>query len=339
MPRVSIVLLSWNQAQFIRPCLESIAAQTFRDFDVVAIDNGSTDGSADLIEQVSDDLGVPLTLIRNASNEGIPRALNSALRSVTGEFIAPFAADDVMLEHRLDAQVRHLDDRGPDYLAVSGDVALIDPQGMPLTYSPAVWLDPSGELGLVDRAGMPVRESSDVYGAMRTPWLLDEARQLENVIAGNSPLTATAMFRSSAYSTIGTYDESIAFEDYDYWLRITQQSRVAYRPGVVVLYRRHQSNATNRDSFIWDSVLDSLSNVHPASLKEAERAALAESLRKARFRCALAGMAEGLPDSRQRLMRVVRDPSQGGGRRIRAMVSVVHPGLAQRLVGSVGNLS
>jgi glycosyltransferase involved in cell wall biosynthesis len=243
MPRVSIVLLSWNQSAFVPACLESIARQSFVDFEVVAIDNGSSDGSADLIERQSEKLGLPLTLVRNAANEGIPKALNRALESVSGEFVVPFAADDIMLRHRLEEQVDQFDQCGLEYLAVSGDVALIDPQGKPLTYSPAVWLDPSGDLSLVDEVGNSVREGTDVFGVMRTPWLLDEERQFENVLAGNSPLTATAMFRASAYSSIGHYDESIAIEDYDYWLRIAQQSRICYRPGVVVLYRRQPKRA------------------------------------------------------------------------------------------------
>ncbi|HZE89044.1 MAG TPA: glycosyltransferase family 2 protein [Verrucomicrobiae bacterium] len=92
MARVSVLVVSWNSRGFLPACLKSIEAQTHRHVETIVVDNGSTDGSADLVARDFPEA----TLIRNATNEGFCRANNQALKRATGVFILCLNADAIL---------------------------------------------------------------------------------------------------------------------------------------------------------------------------------------------------------------------------------------------------
>lgn len=104
--RVTVLLPVYNGAPFLREALDSIFAQTFRDFELLVIDDGSTDGSDRIAESYNDPR---LRLVRNGANLGLVTTLNKGLRMAQGEYVARMDADDISLPHRLATQVRFLD--------------------------------------------------------------------------------------------------------------------------------------------------------------------------------------------------------------------------------------
>jgi GT2 family glycosyltransferase len=89
MDRVSVIIVNWNGRQFLEPCLHSVEAQTFRDFEVIVVDNNSTDGSAELLER---DFGW-VRLIRNTDNKGFAAANNQGIAASAAPFVATLNND------------------------------------------------------------------------------------------------------------------------------------------------------------------------------------------------------------------------------------------------------
>ena len=116
MPKVSILMPVYNSAEFLREAIESMLSQSFKDFEFLIVDDGSTDGSAGILaEYVEKDSRI--RIIRNEKNQGIVYSLNRGLKECTGEYIARMDSDDIALKERLDKQIAVLD-KNPDIIAL-----------------------------------------------------------------------------------------------------------------------------------------------------------------------------------------------------------------------------
>jgi glycosyltransferase involved in cell wall biosynthesis len=113
-PRVTLILPVYNGEAYLRPAIDSLLRQTFRDFELLIIDDGSTDGSAAIVASYADER---IRFQRNARNFGLIATLNKGFELARGEFIARMDCDDISLPHRLERQL--------DYLACHPDVALV----------------------------------------------------------------------------------------------------------------------------------------------------------------------------------------------------------------------
>src|SRR5580700_5240809 len=104
MARVSVLLTCFNHLKFLPQALDSVRAQTYRDFDVLAIDDGSTDGTREWLAQQKD-----IRTVCNARNLGTYGSLNAALERTSGELVAILNDDDVWMPEKLEKQVQLLD--------------------------------------------------------------------------------------------------------------------------------------------------------------------------------------------------------------------------------------
>jgi glycosyltransferase involved in cell wall biosynthesis len=101
-PVVSIIMPVFNAGQFLEPAIASIFAQTFNDWELVAVDDGSTDGSWAYLQRINDPR---VRIMRNERNRGVPTTLNRAIESSRGPWIARMDADDIILPRRLELQL------------------------------------------------------------------------------------------------------------------------------------------------------------------------------------------------------------------------------------------
>ncbi len=103
MPRLaSIIVPCWNQREFTRLCVQGLFRHTRRPWELIVIDNGSTDGTGDYLAGVQDASGVPVTIIANAQNVGFPRAINQGLQAARGEYLVLLNNDAVVTDGWLD---------------------------------------------------------------------------------------------------------------------------------------------------------------------------------------------------------------------------------------------
>lgn len=207
IPRLSVVLPVYNAGRYLAEAVESILQQSFQDFELIAVNDGSTDGSPRILEALAS--RDPRIRILNQENRGQVASMNRAVGEARADLVARMDADDIALSHRFEDQVGHLDAH-PEVVLVGGRTIVIDERGVPLD----VWEPPVSASAL--RATLP--------------------RQ-------NCFCHPSVIFRKSAFEECGGYREAYApSEDYDLWLRLLEIGEVANVPRVVLAYRFHREN-------------------------------------------------------------------------------------------------
>mgnify|MGYP006275240315 CR=1 FL=1 len=220
---VAVLLLSWNQSRFAAETVRSVADQTGVTIEVVAVDNGSTDGSADVVAEAARSHGLTLDPIRNDTNRGISTALNQALALTTAPFVVPFACDDVMLPGRLATQAGLLRALPTTVAGVCGVAVVCDADGV----------DVAGEDDLPWRLG--------------TQLVNDPVRARLGLLGADGPLMPATMLRRSTLDALGGFDESYPFEDLPlyYGAVFGLGQTFHHHPEPVTRYRWHGGNGSN----------------------------------------------------------------------------------------------
>jgi glycosyltransferase involved in cell wall biosynthesis len=203
MPKVSILMSVYNGEAHLQEAIDSLLEQTFRDFEFVILDDGSTDSSSQMLAAYAEQ-DSRIVLVRNEENLGLVRSLNKGLTLVRGEYIARQDADDVSLSNRLELQTRFLDSH-PEVGALGTAVKIINEQGITI--------------------------KEDRFPA--------EHEQLQAYLFISNQLHhSTMMVRQSLMQELGGYDETMLHaEDYDLWWRLSCRSRLATLPDLLLLRR------------------------------------------------------------------------------------------------------
>ena len=242
-PRVTVLMAVHNGEPHLRAAVESVLAQTYPDFELLIVDDGSTDGSADVVRSYEDRR---IRLLENERNLGQIPSLNRALREAHGEYVARLDHDDLCLPERLERQVEELDAEPSAALA-------------------GTWID------VVDEDG---RLWATVRGDIAT-FVDFVAAILVNQFPFGHP---SIMFRREIALELGGYDESLgAAEDLDLYRRLAlarHEVRVVRAP--LVLYRRHVEQMSQAKSHI---VAESDAFGHERFIAELAPAAPAGALR------------------------------------------------------------
>ena len=107
MPKISVIISAYNHEKYVAKSIESILNQTFLDFELIVVDNGSSDSTYKIIKTIKDPR---IKIFRIKKNIGFGYALNFALNKSRGEYISLFSSDDIGLPDKLKKQVKYLDD-------------------------------------------------------------------------------------------------------------------------------------------------------------------------------------------------------------------------------------
>jgi glycosyltransferase involved in cell wall biosynthesis len=208
-PSVTVLMPVYNNERHLKPAVASILEQSHADFEFIIINDGSIDGSSEILHDFAEkDSRIRLY---ERPNTGYCRALNEGLGYARGEFIARMDADDIAVPDRFGRQVAYLRDH-PECVALGGRVLLIDDDDDPIR---EMCHEQTHEE--IDAAHMEGKGGTIIHPAM--------------------------MARRSAIEAIGGYDESFHFaEDLDFFLRLAEYGRVANLPEVVLHYRQHLSS-------------------------------------------------------------------------------------------------
>src|SRR5262245_5699214 len=205
-PRLTVLLPVHDAERFLAEAIESVLAQSFRDFELLAIDDGSRDASTEILGGFA--RRDRRLRVVNRPHQGLIATLNDGLALARGELIARMDADDVMLPQRLARQVEALD-REPDLLCIGGAYQVIDERGRRIN-------------------------------AIRRP--CDFESILEALLSGSSAVChAAAAYRRSAVLAAGGYDPSSQLaEDYHLWIRLAEKGCLANLPEEVLQVREHE---------------------------------------------------------------------------------------------------
>jgi len=212
-PKVSIVMPVLNGQRFIAEAIQSILAQTYDCYELLVIDDGSTDATAQTVKSFAGILD--LKYLRHDAPHGIAPSMNDGVRNSTGDMIAFLDHDDAWFPEFLETQVSYLQNH-PDAAMVHSDFQTIDVNGNVIEESVAVCRNRK-------------RPSGRVF-----PQLF-----MDSFIVGNSVL-----IRRECFTRLGLFDESLRWGDYHMWMRIARNYNIDYVDKVLTKYRQHSSQST-----------------------------------------------------------------------------------------------
>lgn len=201
-PLVSVLLPVYNAQDYLREAIDSILGQTLDDFELIIINDGSSDNSKAIINSYTD----PRIVLIDQENTGLPISLNRAITRAKGKYLARQDADDVSLPTRLAEQVRYLD--------LNPDCALL-----------GTWAQ------ILEKDRLSTRELTHPY----------ENGEIQiKLLFYNCFVHSSVMIRKEVLDQCGLYPEDpqkFPPEDYDLWLRIARIAQVANLPKILLQYR------------------------------------------------------------------------------------------------------
>jgi glycosyltransferase involved in cell wall biosynthesis len=215
MPKVSVIIPTYNREDFMAEAVQSVLDQTFQDFEIIVVDDGSTDNTKKLLEQIGDHRIIYV----NQENRGSPAARNKGIIISKGGYIAFLDSDDIWLPENLEIKVKLLDER-PDIALVCSDLDVFDNE--------------SGEI------------IGSYWHGYESYFDLDKA--LENPVQqimsrGLFISQCASLVKRPVFNEVGYYDETLlSFQDWDLFVRILKRFPIHYLDIPLVQVRKHATN-------------------------------------------------------------------------------------------------
>jgi glycosyltransferase involved in cell wall biosynthesis len=212
-PRVTVLMPVYNGERYVHEAISSILNQTFQDFELLIINDGSTDNSINIINAFNDKR---IRVIHNEANIKLIATLNKGLSLAKGQYIARMDCDDISLPKRLAKQF--------SFMESNSDVAMV-----------GSWIQ------VVNEYGKPTRSIKYLTAAKYIPSLLLFA----NCFAHSSIFVRSSSLQENCYR-----DSFLHSEDYDLWVRLASCNKVSNLQQFLVKYREHPAGITSRKSEI-----------------------------------------------------------------------------------------
>lgn len=213
VPAVSVVIPTYNRAHVLPRALQSVARQTYADYEVIVVDDGSTDGTPSVLDRIDPPVRDRMKVLRAEQNSGAAAARNRGVRAARGSFVAFLDADDEWMPAKLEKQLERFRSAPPEVGLVTTGYTLID-------------------LGGRTQAGNP-----------RYPQEGDLSASMPDFIGGQGEIVgvfSTLMFRRDVFDRIGGLDESLScWEDADFYFRAARHAHFAFVPDALTL--KHDS--------------------------------------------------------------------------------------------------
>jgi glycosyltransferase involved in cell wall biosynthesis len=212
-PKVSVIIPTYNRAHLIGESIQSVLDQTFQDFELIIVDDGSSDDTETVVKGFED----PRIRYIYQENRGISGARNTGIRNAEGQYVAFLDSDDLWLPELLESEVPILD--------TNLDVGVV--------YAKAQAMDTDGNLASFTRGN-----------SQRYP-----DQTLKSALYGDFVAFITAVVRRECFDRIGLFDEVLKGRvDWDIWVRIAKHYRFAYIDKVLAHFRAHARQFTGAAS-------------------------------------------------------------------------------------------
>ncbi|AGB42129.1 putative glycosyltransferase [Halobacteroides halobius DSM 5150] len=211
MPKVSVIIPSYNHEKYIAEAINSVLNQTFQDFELIIVDDGSNDNSVEVIKSFTDSR---IDLFCFKENQGASVVVNKCIDRARGKYIAILNSDDIFVLDKLEKQVQFLD----KYSEIGAVFSYVE---------------------LIDETGKQFKdESHDYYKTFnqknrtRFEWLNYFFNH------GNCLCHPSVLIRKECYNTIGYYDERLAqLPDFDFWVRLCMKYNIYIMPEQLIKFR------------------------------------------------------------------------------------------------------
>ena len=214
LPKVSICIPTYNCETYIADAIKSALNQTYTNFELIVIDNHSTDGTEQIVRAIADSR---LRYFQNETNIGMVRNWNRCIQLAKSEYIVVLSADDQLLPSMVQKSVSVLEKN----------------RNVGLVFSSCYHIDKKGE---IIKKLQPYKNNE----------VFDGTAFLEHHILGNFVYTPTVMVRKSCYEKLGGFDVALRHVfDWEMWLRIEMIYDVAYISEPLALYRVHDKSGSS----------------------------------------------------------------------------------------------
>lgn len=212
-PTISVLMTVYNAAAYIESAIQSILDQTYRDFELIINNDGSTDNTVAVIRQFTDSR---IRFFDHSENRGLTYARQTLLEAAEGKYVAILDSDDISFPDRLEKQYRFLEDH-PVVVLCGGNALLIDKEGK-------------------------------LTGDLLHPFYRAEELKVR-LFFNNIFVHSSVMFRREQALLAGGYRDKAPAEDYDLFVRLAEQHSVHIFNEPLVFYRVHEENIsqTRRD--------------------------------------------------------------------------------------------
>jgi glycosyltransferase involved in cell wall biosynthesis len=214
MPRVSVVIPTYNSASFLPDAIGSVLAQTYQDFEIIVVDDGSNDNTAEVVSSFKD----PRIRYLYQENRGVAGARNTGILASQAEYIAWQDSDNVLLEEALQKSI--------DFLDIHPEAAFSD-----------------GQFYTIDESGRPLRR-----GRARGPkatFVRDGLEEISHLILGNRSIGLFFVVRRAAFQETGLFNTRLRMsEDWDIWIRLAKRYAVAHLAEPIAKVRFHAQSMT-----------------------------------------------------------------------------------------------
>ena len=210
MPLVSVVVPCYNHEKYVKKTIESIINQTYKNIELIVIDDGSKDNSVQVIQEMADKHGFTFV---HRPNKGLSATLNEGIRLSKGKYFCAIASDDILMLEKIEKQVTFME-ANPEY-------------GM--CYGKIVYFEDT------------IEKTSEYPNSNKEGWVFDDLLNYGCFIPAPSTFIKKEVFKS-----VGGYDESLWIEDWDMWLRISKKYKIGFINEYFAFYRRHDSNISSQ---------------------------------------------------------------------------------------------
>lgn len=214
-PLVTIGIAVYNGAKYIPQTLASIGNQTYRNIEIVIVDDFSNDNSYELCVNWASISRFPVTVIKNSLNLGLTKTCNIILNKAGGKYLEMFGQDDIMMHRKIESDVSLFEKQNANVALIYSDLTLINEKG-----------EEFGN-GYFERIGFKGLQEENVFIELIN----------KNFVPAPSVLVRTDLVKKS-----GSFDESLQFEDWDMWLRLAKDYEFFFSDVKNVCYRIHNSS-------------------------------------------------------------------------------------------------
>lgn len=210
MSKISVVMSVYNGEKYLKQAVRSILSQTYKDFEFIIINDGSTDSSSVILGELArQDSRVRLV---SRENKGLIYSLNEGVKLAQGEYIARMDADDISMPERLEKQLKYAENEG---LAVCG-----------------TWAEGIDSLG-------------NKINSLSYPPSMDRVKVF--TLLHNPFIHPSVMFKKEVFEKVGNYKKFFKhIEDYELWTRIVFRYKAGNIPEILLSYRIHDEQITNK---------------------------------------------------------------------------------------------
>jgi glycosyltransferase involved in cell wall biosynthesis len=223
-PLVSVICLCYNHQKYVARSVQSILEQQYRNIEIILVDDASTDQSAEIVQKLGRQHNI--RTICFPENQGNCKAFNTAYSLTSGQFVIDLAADDVLLPNRVGRGVEALQARGSDYGINFCDVKLVGVSG-----------EGRGTHFKRDKDGQLLETvlDGDLYKVLIERYYL---------------CPPSILVRRAVMEHLGGYDESLSYEDFDFWVRSSRTFKYCFTDEILVekrvLAKSHSATGRQR---------------------------------------------------------------------------------------------